>query len=162
MEEKVINDVTCLNSVEFNCKRDKSTKNDGYGPKGVVCARKPTQSCYNIPRKVLREILQHLPLPCGRAELPFRTKENLELEMKTRPKKAKKYSYTKDCKEQPREICDQCEKKTIQPVCEKQERLVCNYVPEETCRDEDKQYCHKVEKVELEEVCDMKFDSRYL
>merc|ERR1739845_89716 len=51
MEEKVINDVTCTNSVEFNCKRDKSTKNDGYGPKGVVCDRKPTQSCYNIPRK---------------------------------------------------------------------------------------------------------------
>merc|ERR550519_2698980 len=47
MEEKVINDVTCTNSVEFNCKRDKSTKNDGYGPKGVVCDRKPTQSCYN-------------------------------------------------------------------------------------------------------------------
>merc|ERR1712025_140806 len=40
MEEKVINDVTCTNSVEFNCKRDKSTKNDGYGPKGVVCSRK--------------------------------------------------------------------------------------------------------------------------
>merc|ERR1712142_763103 len=33
MEEKIINDVTCTNSVEFNCKRDKSTKNDGYGPK---------------------------------------------------------------------------------------------------------------------------------
>merc|ERR1712025_638303 len=32
LEEKVINDVTCTNSVEFNCKRDKSTKNDGYGP----------------------------------------------------------------------------------------------------------------------------------
>jgi len=82
--------------------------------------------------------------------------------MKTRPKKAKKYSYTKDCKEQPREICDQCEKKTIQPVCEQQERLVCTYEPVESCRDEDKQYCHKVERVELEEVCDMKFDSRYL
>merc|ERR1711936_1275901 len=27
----------CTDSVEFNCKRDKSTKNDGYGPKGVVC-----------------------------------------------------------------------------------------------------------------------------
>merc|ERR1712142_1250537 len=51
MEEKIINDVTCTNSVEFNCKRDKSTKNDGYGPKGVVCPRKPTQNCYNIPRK---------------------------------------------------------------------------------------------------------------
>jgi len=52
MEEKIINDVTCTNSVEFNCKRDKSTKNDGYGPKGVICTRKPTQNCYNIPRKV--------------------------------------------------------------------------------------------------------------
>merc|ERR1712234_48425 len=51
MEEKVINDVTCTNSVEFNCKRDKSTKNDSYGPKGVICERKPTQNCYHIPRK---------------------------------------------------------------------------------------------------------------
>merc|ERR1719233_926048 len=56
MEEKVINDVTCTNSVEFNCKRDKSTKNDGYGPKGVVCSRKPTQACYNIPRKIQVEV----------------------------------------------------------------------------------------------------------
>merc|ERR1712243_75555 len=45
-----------------------------------------------------------------------------ELEMKTRPKKAKKYSYTKDCKEQPREICDQCEKKSLKPVCVTQDR----------------------------------------
>jgi len=56
MEEKVINDVTCTNSVEFNCKRDKSTKNDGYGPKGVICERKPTQNCYNIPRKIQVEV----------------------------------------------------------------------------------------------------------
>merc|ERR1712105_215661 len=89
-------------------------------------------------------------------------KKICELEMKTRPKKAKKYSYTKDCKEQPREICDQCEKKSIQPLCDTQERLDCTYEPEETCNDVDKQYCHKVEKVVLEEVCDMKFDTRYL
>merc|ERR1712126_241338 len=85
-----------------------------------------------------------------------------ELEMKTRPKKAKKYSYTKDCKEQPREICDQCEKKSLRPVCEMQERLECVYKPKEEMQDEDKQYCHKVEKVVLEEVCDMKFDTSYL
>ena len=47
-------------------------------------------------------------------------------------------SYTKDCKEQPREICDQCKKKTIQTVCVKQERLVCTYEPEETFRDEER------------------------
>merc|ERR1719233_339604 len=53
-------------------------------------------------------------------------------------------------------------KKSIQPLCDTQERLVCTYEPEETCNDVDKQYCHKVEKVVLEEECDMKFDTRYL
>ena len=48
-------DETCTNPVELNCKRDKSTKNDGSGPKSVVCSRKPTQSCYNIPRKIQLE-----------------------------------------------------------------------------------------------------------
>ena len=38
--------------------------------------------------------------------------------MKTRPEKAKKYNYIKDCKEHPREICDQGEKKSIQLLCE--------------------------------------------
>ena len=52
MEEKTINDVTCTNMVEFNCKREKTTKNDGYGQKEVVCTRTPKQDCYNIPRKV--------------------------------------------------------------------------------------------------------------
>merc|ERR1712179_812379 len=44
MEEKVINDVTCTNSVEFNCKRDKSTKNDGYGPKGSSAIGNPLRA----------------------------------------------------------------------------------------------------------------------
>merc|ERR1712072_920500 len=126
---KIDNDVTCTNSVEFNCKRDKSTKNDGYGPKGVVCTQKPTQSCYNIPRKIQVEVCKTdvhrycekfsntFPFPVEEQNCHFEPKKICELEMKTRPKKAKKYSYTKDCQEQPREICDQCEKKSLQPVC---------------------------------------------
>merc|ERR1711936_1117253 len=88
MEEKVINDVTCTNSVQFNCKRDKSTKNDGYGPKGVVCSQTPTQECYNIPRKIQVEVCKtdvhrycekfsNIPLPSGRTELSLRAKEDL-------------------------------------------------------------------------------------
>ena len=42
---------------------------------------------------------------------------------------SKEYTYTKDYKEQPREICVQCKKKSIQPVCHMQERLVCTYEP---------------------------------
>ena len=44
-----------------------------------------------------------------------------ELEMKTCPKKIKKDDYIKDCKEQPRVICDQCD---IQPGYDTQERMV--------------------------------------
>ena len=62
-----------------------------------------------------------------------------KLEMKTRPKKAKKHGYTKDYKEQPREICDQRKKKSLKPNCVMQSRLVCTYEPEETCRKEEKQ-----------------------
>merc|ERR1711970_396911 len=174
MEEKTINDVTCTNTVEFDCQREKSTKNDGYGQKQVVCKRTPKQDCYNIPRMIQVEVCKTdihrycekfsnvFPFPVERQNCHFEPKKICELETKTRPKKAKKYSYTKDCKEQPREICDQCEKKNIQPVCEQQERLVCTYIPVETCRDEAKQYCYKVEEVVVEEVCDMKFDTKYL
>ena len=55
------------------------------------------------------------PFPVEEQNCHFEPKKICELQQKTRPKKAKKYSYTKDCKEQPREICDQCEKKSIQP-----------------------------------------------
>ena len=54
----------------------------------------------------------------------FEPKKTYELEMKTHPEKIGKYNYTKVCKEQPREIRDQCEKKSIQPLYNIQERLV--------------------------------------
>merc|ERR1711875_106184 len=132
---------------------------------GVVCSRKPTQACYNIPRKIQVEVCKTdvhrycekfsniFPFPVEEQNCHFEPKKICELGMKTRPKKAKKYSYTKDCKEQPREICD---------LCETQDRLECTYKPVEQCEDVPKQYCHKVEEVVLEEVCDMKFDTSYL
>merc|ERR1712183_1150880 len=174
MEEKTINDVTCTNTVEFHCKREKTTKNDGYAQKEVVCTRTPKQDCYNIPRKIQVEVCKTdvhrycekfsniFPFPVEKQNCHFEPKKICEMEMKTRPKKAKKYSYTKDCTEQPREICDQCEKKSIQPLCDMQERLTCIYKPVEQCKDEAKEYCYKVEEVVVEEVCDMKFDTAYL
>merc|ERR1712189_119942 len=109
MEEKVINDVTCTNTVEFDCRRQKTTKPDGYGGYEVVCARKPKQDCYNIPRKIQVEVCKTdvhrycekfsnvFPFPVEEQNCHFEPKKICELEMKTRPKKAKKYSYTKDC-----------------------------------------------------------------
>merc|ERR1712203_123698 len=76
-----------------------------------------TQECYNIPRKIQVEVCKTdvhrycekfsniFPFPVEEQNCHFEPKKICELEMKTRPKKAKKYSYTKDCEEQPREIC---------------------------------------------------------
>lgn len=102
------------------------------------------------------------PFPVEEQNCHFEPKKICELEMKVRPKKAKKYSYTKDCKEQPREICDQCEKRTIQPECTEQDRLIVTYTPVESCHEEEKVYVHKVEQTVVEEVCDKKFATKYL
>ena len=51
-------------------------------------------------------------------------KKTYELEMKTSPEKIKTDSYIKDCKEQPREICDQWD---IQLLCNTQKRMIRNY-----------------------------------
>merc|ERR1712215_653088 len=147
MEEKVINDVTCTDTVEFDCERVKATKNDGYGASDVVCTRTPKKDCYNIPRKVQVEVCKtdvhrycekfpntH-PFPVEEQNCHFEPKKICELQMKTRPKKAKKYSYVKDCKEQPRQICDQCETQNLEPLCDTEESLVCTYEPVETCND---------------------------
>ena len=131
-------------------------------PYSLALVQIQVEVCKTDVHRYCEKFSNIFPFPVEEQNCHFEPKKICELEMKTRPKKAKKYSYTKDCKEQPREICDQCEKKSIQPLCDTQERLVCTYEPEETCNDVDKQYCHKVEKVVLEEVCDMKFDTRYL
>ena len=51
--------------------------------------------------------------------------------MKNHPKKTEKYTYIKDCKGQPREIYDKCEKISIQSLCNNQGRMVCIYEPVE-------------------------------
>ena len=121
---------------EDGCKRDKPTKNDDCGSKGMICSRKPTQDCYCIPRKNQVDVCKtdvhkccekfsnSLPFPDEEQNSHFEPKKVSELEMKTSPKKAKKYNYTKDCKEQPKEIREQCEKKSLMPVCVIQDRLV--------------------------------------
>jgi len=169
MEEKTIKDVTCTKTVEFECKSETPATegDDPYpSPLEVVCERIPKKDCHEIERKIQVEVCKtNVTRFCDKFTnvFPFTTKEQkchfepkkiCQLDMKTRPKKAKKYSYEKKCKEEPRQICDKVEKKAMVPVCEKQQRMSCKYVPVEQCNTEKKEYCHKVEKVKVEEVCD--------
>ena len=72
-------------------------------------------------------ISNNFSLPVKEQTYRFEPKKTNELEIRTRPKKTKKDGYIKDCKEQPREICDQCEKKNTQPLRDTQERMVRTY-----------------------------------
>merc|ERR1719431_668640 len=76
-----------------------------------------------------------------------------ELEVRSRPKKAKKYVYHKNCKPVSRKVCDTCEKKTLIPVCDNIQKQVCKYKPQQKCHEEKKEYCFKTEKIIIDEVC---------
>merc|ERR1711915_513306 len=71
-----------------------------------------------------------------------------ELETRSRPKKAKQYVYVKECKPVTRQVCDNQERKKLRPTCDKIQKTVCSYKPEEK-----KEYCYKVEKKVWEKVC---------
>ena len=108
------------------------------------------------------KLTKDVPFPVERQNCHFERKKICQLVPKTKPKKAKVYSYTEDCKQVPREICDQCETKTLAPACLREERLTCKYTPKTECKVEAKQYCYKAEVTEMKEVCDDKLATNYL
>merc|ERR1719234_3021284 len=71
-----------------------------------------------------------------------------------------------DCYDSPRtvqvEVCDQCETKTLQPACLREERVTCGYQPVTECKVEAKNYCYKAEVTKMVEVCDDKLATNYL
>merc|ERR1711942_192488 len=90
--EEVINDVTCKNTFEFDCKKEKRT-DGGYG-KEMVCTKTPKENCYETPRKIRKEVC--------RTDTSRYCKKFCEMEIRNRPKKAKRYSFFQDCKQVPR------------------------------------------------------------
>ena len=65
MEEAVIKDVSCTDSIEFHCKKFKSDEIDESLPVGawalarVICERRPTKHCYEVPRTVRCRFIQY-------------------------------------------------------------------------------------------------------
>merc|ERR1719228_1102457 len=171
-KEVEIKDVTCKHTFEFDCEKEKRT-DGGYGME-MVCRKTPKDPCYETPRTIRIEICRQqtqrycqkftnpFPRPVERQNCHFEPKKICELEKKTRNKKAKRFSYSPDCRRVPREICDQTEQNSVTPICDTVMRHVCNYVPEKKCVDEQKQYCWKAEQKVQEEVCDDKFDLEVL
>ena len=120
------------------------------------------ERCEPIKYKYCEKLTNLIPTPLEEQNCHFEQKKICEVQDNMRVKKGKKYSYSKDCDQVPRELCDQVEKKIIEPVCSEEERLKCSYVPEEICLTDTKEYCYKYEENVLEEVCDEKVETSYL
>jgi len=160
-EEKIVKDRTCVFGIDFECGKHKDK--DGKG--AVKCEKVPKKKCYDTPRKVREETCKpvhsrfcekftnEFPVPQQKQNCHTEPMKRCELEVRSRPKKAKKYVYHKDCKPVSRKVCDTCEKKTLSPVCDKIHKQVCKYKPEEKCHEEKKEYCFKTEKIIIDKVC---------
>jgi hypothetical protein len=165
-----IQDVTCKDTFDFDCKKKKAAElgMEGYGM-FTTCEKIPRKRCYETPRQVRTEVCQpdksrfcqkvtnEHPTLVQRQNCHFEPKKVCELQKRTRNKKAKRFSYSQDCKPVARNICDTCEVKEVVPRCEQESRLVCTYKPEEKCSKRTEQYCYKQEVKTQEEVCDDKF-----
>merc|ERR1711963_953811 len=67
------------------------------------------------------------PYPVEKQNCHSEPMKKCELETRSRPKKAKKYNYVKECKPVKRQVCDDWEKKKLRPVCDKVQKNVCSY-----------------------------------
>lgn len=158
-EEKIVKDRTCIFSVDFEC-----GKLSAY-QKTEICEKIPTKKCYDTPRKIRQEVCQpkiskhcekfknKYPYPVEKQNCHSEPMKKCKLETHNRPKKAKKYNYVKVCQPVKRQVCDDCGKKKLRPVCRQIERNVCSYRPEEVCENQQREFCFKAEAVMKEKVC---------
>merc|ERR1712147_132241 len=145
-QETVINDVVCKKTSDFDCRKVKSR--DSYG-QSTVCTPVPVENCYETPRVIRTEV-------CRPDNTRFCVKFTNGF---PQPQQAKKFSYPPDCQVVRRKLCDQVEKKAVQPVCTEAHRRQCEYTPKESCSKELKQHCYKQEVKVQEEVCDDKIQT---
>ena len=101
------------------------------------------------------------PMPVERKKCKPFTKKMCDFQVKSIPKIAKKFSYTKECQQKERIICDHIKKKEVEAKCETTEIMSCEYIPREQCKYDPDMYCHEVEKVVVEEDCSNQYDTNY-
>jgi len=171
-KEFVVMDAVCKHTYVFDCKKVK--RGDGGYAKEKVCTKEPKENCYETPRTVRQEVCKPLkqrhcekftnqvPRPVEDQNCHFESKKKCELKDMTRPRKAKQYSYTKECKDVQRTLCDDSERNYIDVQCSDEYRHKCEYIPTTKCEKFERQYCYKEEHIEMEEVCDKKLDHAYL
>lgn len=158
---RVIKDRTCVFSIDFEC----GGKNLVDSEDGDMCEKVATKKCHDTPRKVNQEVCKPrvskwcekftnvFPHPVERQNCRTEPVRRCELETKSRPRQAKKFSYTKNCKPVTRQVCDDREKKQLHRKCGQVRKTSCHYIPVEQCQDVQKQQCFQREVVLGEKLC---------
>merc|ERR1711862_337571 len=90
--------------------------------------------CKPQTSKYCEKFTNDFPYPVEKQNCHTEPMKKCELESRTRPKKAKKYLYNKECKPVTRQVCENREGKKLRPVCDKIQKNICSYKPVEQCR----------------------------
>merc|ERR1711990_1060344 len=140
-------DFQCTDLETTDCQKKKAAElgMEGYGM-FTPCEKIPRRRCYETPRQQVRtevcqpdhsrfcqKVTNEHPEPEQRQNCHFEPKKVCELQRRTRNNKAKRYSYSQDCRPVARNICETCEVKEVVPRCEQESRLTCTYVAKEKC-----------------------------
>lgn len=139
-----------------------------YAAPKVNCRRQPEEKCYNTPRTVTQQNCYEVPekicenlvemLPAVQARQSCRREEKrvCELVKRSQEKQVKKYVYTKQCRDVPRQVCENADQKTLVPSCVPSTRKQCSYSPAEKCESQPRRKCfnlaYKIQRQRCEPV----------
>ena len=84
------------------------------------------EHCQPTTQRFCQKFTNSFPQPVEEQNCHFEPKKVCEIQRRTRERKAKRYSYSQDCKVVPREVCDQEEKKSVVPACTTVSKMLLN------------------------------------
>jgi len=136
------------------CKRKTETK----------CYKTPRtvteQKCTSSPQKVCEKLQENVPTVHPRQTCHTEERRVCELVKSTQPKQVrqspilqidifhylqvKKFVYSKQCRDVPRQICENADVKTLVPSCVPTTRKQCSYKPVEACESIPRKKCFQV------------------
>ena len=141
----------------YNPKNPYGQENQNKHLENFKCNRIPHNRCYQTPRRVkiqkceevkeqkCQKVTNSNPRPVQHQNCHDEPYEECEVEKQHQTKMIQIPVFTEDCKNVPREICDNQGKTTLEVKCVDESKPVCTWkVGEEKCNNVPREHCYQV------------------
>ena len=137
------------------------------------CRKTPIHRCYRTPRKVkihkceqvkeqkCQKVTNKNPKPVQHQSCHDEPYEECEVESQHQPKIIQIPVYTEDCKNVPRQICDNQGRTTLEVKCVDELKPICKWKPkEQKCEKTPRKHCYKLPYQEESTDCDESYQEQ--